>query len=309
MSTQLEGVQVGLIGVGKVGSRIAMILLRQGQQLAVCDANKERLASCVAHGAIAISTPIELASVCNIIFLSLPTPGVVTDVVMGEGGLLSAGRREMIIVDLSTNSPDTVRKIGEACQASGNSYLDAPLTGGVVGAERGTFTIMVGGRAEDVEKVRQILELFTAKIIHVGPQGHGAATKLLHNMLGEIQVYAIAEAFCLAAKIGLNLDKVYEVLSHGMATSRILTELYAKGALCRRFEPSVTIDTAAKDQQLLLEMAKKVKANLTFSPTVYELIKELQGRGLGGMDVTSAILLFEELYGVTVRVSDDALQN
>lgn len=309
MSTHLENSLIGLVGVGKIGSRISMRLLKAGQRLAVCDINAKHVENCVAYGAKAILNLIELAKTCEIIILSLPTPEVVHDVVMGNAGLLSSDRKGMIIIDLSTNSPDMVKKVGDACFASGNSFLDAPLTGAIIGAERGTFTVMIGGEVKDVQKVKPILELFATKIVHVGPQGHGAATKLLHNMLGEINVYAIAEAFCIAAKMGLDLNKVYEVFSHGMATSRILTELYAKGALRRRFEPNVTVHTALKDQQLLLEMVEKIKVNLTFSPTVYELIKELERQGFGDKDVTSAILLFERLHDVTVCVSDSVLDN
>lgn len=308
MSRLLQSYKVGLIGAGKVGLRIAERFLEAGLRIAVCDNDEDRLAECCSLGATCITNPANLATECNVVFLSLPTPESVMNVVLGQDGLLSAGHRELVIVDLSTNSPDVVQRIGKVCKAHGYSFLDAPLTGGIVGAEHGTFTIMIGGEAKDVERVRPVLELFTSKIVHVGPQGHGAAVKLLHNMLGELQVYAIAEAFCLAAKLYLDLDKVYEVLSHGMATSRILTELYARGGFRRRFEASATVDTAAKDQQLLLNMARKVNVNLTFSPIVYEKIEELRRRGFGNMDVTSAILLFEERYGVVVYVNDDALR-
>jgi len=307
MNTPSKNNLVGFIGIGRIGSLIAMRILKSGKSLIVCDSKKEHLTSCIAAGATSVSKPIEIASNCKIVFLSLPSPEIVADVVTGKDGLLSAGRKGIIIVDLSTNSPEMVRNIGKKCDESGNRFLDAPITGGIIGAEQGTFTVMIGGRTEDVRKVEPILKLFSAKTVHIGPQGHGAATKLLHNMLGEIQVYAIAEAFCVAAKMGLDIDKVYTALSHGMATSRILTELYARGALRRNFEPSATVNTADKDQRLLLDMAKNIKADLTFSTIVYDKIKELQKRNLGEMDVTSAILLFEEIYGVNVRVSDGVL--
>jgi len=299
--------QVGLVGVGKVGEGIVKKILSRGHTTYVYDIDNARMKTCIAKGAIKSKSLEHLARQCDIVLLSLPSPQSVWDVVLGTEGLLEADCQGMLIVDLSTNAPHLVRDLGAHCDARGVGFLDAPLTGGMVAAEQGTFTVMIGGKQEDVVRAQPVLQLFSSRMVHVGPQGHGAATKLLHNMLGEIQVYAFAEAFCFAAKLGLNLNAVYDVLSHGMATSRILTELYARGALRRNFEPVATVDLAYKDQTLLLEMASSFSLQLTFSPIVYQHIKELQRRGLGNKDVTSAILLFEEAFDVVVNVTDEQL--
>jgi len=299
--------RVGFIGQGKIGSRIALRLVRAGVDLTAYDLRTENLSVCIAAGARSETNPLAIAESCEVVFLSLPGPDAVAQVVTGAFGLLSAPRQGLVIVDLSTILPRVARQLGKACEALGVGFLDAPLTGGIVGADTGTFTTMVGGRREHFEKVLPLLRLFSTTVIHVGPQGHGASVKLLHNMLGEVQVYAIAEAFAFAAKLGLDLNRVYEVLSHGMATSRILTELYARGALQRNFTPRATVDMAHKDQRLLLDMAQEAGVDLTFSPTVYSKIEELRKRGLNDSDVTSAILLFEEVMGVTVRVDPAVL--
>lgn len=302
-----ESGQVGLIGLGALGGRVAKRILASGRRLFVCDTNPTRVSALVNSGATSEGKVSVLGSRCSMILLALPTPSSVLEVVTGPDGLLSGGCRHGLVVDLSTNSPDMSRQLALACERSGNDFLDAPVTGGVVGAELGSLTVMVGGRAEDVIRATPVLSLFAARIVHVGPCGHGAATKLVHNMLGEIQVHAFAEALCLAAAVGLDLDKVYEVLAHGMATSRILTELYARGALRGNLDPSASVSTAKKDQELLAEMAEQAGLTLTFSPTVLQRLRTMMDRGLGAADVTATLLLYEEAFGVKVRVSEAAL--
>lgn len=162
---------------------------------------------------------------------------------------------------------------------------------------------MVGGDAHVLERVRPLLDCFASHIVHVGAHGHGTMAKLIHNMVGEIQVQSFAEAFCLGARLGMSLDQLFDALAHGMASSRILTQLLASGILRRRLAPNVSIDAAAKDQLLLQELHERIGVEPAFSRGVLERLREMQARGHGGLDVTSVLTLFEEMYGVTVSFS------
>ena len=299
---QLDTPQVALIGAGKLGLRLVRRLLVGGYRPLVWDLSPSQMESCRAMGAVVPTDTGHLWHSADIVLLVLPSPEAVSSAVMAPGGPLFVNRKGLIVADLSTNHPKMSRELAEACAANGVAFLDAPVTGGLKGAENGTLTVMAGGDPGALAAVKPVLETFAAHIVHVGGHGDGAATKLLHNMLGEIQVYAIAEAFCVAAKLGLDLNRVYDVLSHGMATSRILTELYANGALAGSLEPSATVLTAEKDQRLLLSMASDVGVTLTFTPLVYDMIQALIGKGMGTKDVTAAIQVFEERIGVVARL-------
>ena len=304
-----EGFQstVGFLGLGKIGAKIARRISMTTPVLGY-DVHPAHAADAAACGIAIAGTVGEVARRANAVLLSLPSPEVVAEVVSGRAGLLCAESRPSLIIDLSTTSPSASQRLAEVCQSVGVMFLDAPLTGGMVGAEEGTFTAMVGGEVEAVRSAMPLLQLFCRRVVHVGPSGHGASVKLLHNMVGEIQVYAFAEAFALAARLGLNLDRVFEVLCHGMATSRILTELYARGALRGSLKPSATVATAEKAQRLLLEMASASGVELFFTPLIYARIKELIKRGHANDDVTTALSLFEEQMGVTARISDELAQ-
>jgi len=294
---------IGIIGVGAIGSCVASHLLKANKPVGLFDIDERKVAIFESPPATIFRNLKEVACSCNVVILSLPTPEIISEVVLGDSGLISSTTGRLTIIDLSTNSVDNAKKIGEECRRTGNSYLDSPITGGIWGAQRGDLTVMVGGDEDDYKRVLPILRYFGRVIIYVGPHGYGAATKLIHNMLGEIQVHSIAEAFCLAAVLNLNIDKTFSVISHGMASSKILTELYGNGVLTGDFTPNATVDSAEKDQRLLRDIANGAGFKLTFTPIITERIRQLREKGFGSMDVTSVLLLFEETYGVVARFS------
>lgn len=293
---------IGFIGTGNVGKFIVVHLIKAGHRLFVNDINIKATEDLVKSGAQFMDSPALIATKSEHIFLSLPDPDTVEQVVLGQRGILSTDRKGLLIIDLSTNSPEKVLIIGRRCKDNKCSFVDAPITGGIKGATEGTLTVMVGGSNEDVERARPLLEFFSSHIVHIGPQSHGSMAKLINNMLGEINVYAIAEAYGLGAKLGLDLNKLHSALSKGMASSRILTELYLEGAFKRNFSPSVTVNNAYKDQLLLTEMARKAEVPLVLSNIVLQRIIELRAKGLGNKHVTVAVLPIEKLLGVEIRV-------
>lgn len=289
---------IGIIGLGIIGSKIATKILENKVNLMVYDIDKLKMDSLFEIGAVPAISSNKLFKTCDIILLSLPSPETIKKIVLEN---INSDTKGKIIIDLSTNSPEVVETIYMHCKNHDNEFIDSPLTGGVLGALNGTFTAMLGGESSSIQSVIKVIELFTNKIVHVGPTGYGAKTKLLHNMIGEIQVYAFAEAFAIAKKIGLDTTKVYEVFSNGMINSKILNELYANGSLSGNYEPQATIKTAEKDQRLVTELASKVGIELLLTPTIYSNIQKLINKNMENEDVTSAILLFEEKYELSTR--------
>ncbi|MDP8255267.1 MAG: NAD(P)-dependent oxidoreductase [Candidatus Alcyoniella australis] len=294
---------VGLIGAGRMGGRLVRHLLAAGYELYVADLDDRRSESAVRLGA----TRDNLEGIwehCRIILLSLPAPEII-ELVLEQ--IIKPECPRHILVDLSTNDPVRVVQASSKCRELGHGFIDAPVSGGIWGASAGTLTVMVGGSTEDYKVVRPLLDCFAREIFHVGPSGHGSMAKLIHNMVGEIQVQAFSEAFCLAKRLGLDSDAIYGCLANGMAASRILTDLYANGVLRQQWQTNVTLATAAKDQQLLLELATSVGVELDFSRTVYMRQAELIKEGMGNSDVTETIRWFEKKYGVHILVGSPPL--
>lgn len=298
---------IGLIGLGKIGSEIAKLLLKKDFSLYVFDKNIKRMKPFTKGGSKLVQMPSDMSAKCCIIFLALPDPQEVALVVEGKHGLLSNKNQNYVIVDLSTNSPDEVIRLAKECKKSNVFFLDAPISGGIWGASRANLLIMIAGDRKIVEFVRPVLKSFATSIVYIGGQGDAAKTKLIHNMIGEIEVQAFAEAFCLAAKLGLNLEQVFKALSYGMASSRVLTDLYANGALLNNSKVNVSMNTAIKDQELLLSMGNKVSAELLFSRIGLNRLYNLRNKGYGKKDITNTIRYFEQKYDVKVNLSEDAL--
>ena len=294
--------KIGIIGLGSLGQHIAKRLLKKFNQVYVYDIDSAKSNLLCAEGARIIPNMDESLYLCDFLLLALPTPESIQEVVNKIFVQYKSHISKKYIIDLSTNSPFMVKKLFEFCNKRNSVFIDSPLTGGVLGAKNGTMTAMVGAKKEIIPFINPILNSFCKVIVNVGPSGHGSMTKLLHNMLGEIQVYGFAEAFCFAKKIGIDLNRFYEVLSNGMATSKILTELYANGAFVGNYDAQASVLTAEKDQRLLLELAESHGVKLTFSKIVYSKIKELLRTGLGHKDVTSAVKLYEKYLSVKIGI-------
>ncbi|MDR3596500.1 NAD(P)-dependent oxidoreductase [Clostridium sp.] len=293
--------KIGLIGLGSLGQHIAKRLLIEFNTLFVYDIDSNKMDMLCKDGAYKIENYEQSLILCDFLLLALPSPSSILEVVNKIFVHRNNYNSKKYIIDLSTNSPAMVNKLYRFCKKRNCVYIDSPLTGGVMGAKHGTMTAMIGAEKDVIPIIKPILKSFCKVIVNVGQSGHGSMTKLLHNMLGEIQVYGIAEAFCFAESLGIDLDKFYEVLSNGMATSKILTELYANGALIDNYEAQASVLTAEKDQRLLLEFAKSKGVKLTFSNIVYAQILKLLKKDLGGDDVTSAVKIYENYYGVKIK--------
>lgn len=229
-------ISVGFIGLGNMGGRMAACLARAGVSVLGFDVVPT---AAVQAGATAAASPAEVARDCDIVLMSLPDSRVVEQVVLGEDGVLANSKKEQVIVDLSTASPDSTRRIHALLAERESVYLDAGISGGAAAADRGALTLMVGGAAAALDRVRPVIEHFSSAVFHVGDVGAGHATKLLNNFLNAVALSATSEVMLAARKAGLDLGVVLDVLNASSGVNfatlnrfpHIITGDYLEGGL------------------------------------------------------------------------------
>jgi len=299
----LLGQGVGIIGLGRIGAQIARRLARRSVPLSLFDVDPSRRALSTELAVPFLDDASEVARHSATILLSLPDANAVSDAVAGERGILQAtnSRRVSYILDLSTISVAAGVHLANTCAMAGMTYLDAPISGGVWGASEGTLTVMIGGAPHDVYRVKPLLRMIASHVVHMGPTGSGQKAKLLHNMVGEIQVHAWAEAIVAATRLGLDASVFFEAMSTGMAASQVLTLLYGECLRKGRKNITVPIQTALKDQGYLRELADSVGLRLESPTGVWSRLAQLVDAGFASADVTSVLSYFEKLHGVTIH--------
>lgn len=291
---------VGFIGVGQMGSHMSRHILEAGYNLTVHDVRKEAAKLLLEKGAKWASTPERMAETCQIILSCLPGPCDVEQVIYGQNGLLKSWKTGDIYVDLSTNSPTLIRRAATDAKTKGVSVLDAPVSGGVSGAEAKTLAIMVGGDVHALETVRGILEAIGSKIFHVGDVGCGNIAKLVNNMISITCNAITAEGFVLGAKAGIDCTKLHEVIK--VSTGNNFTvQHYPESVFRGNFNPGFRISLASKDISLAIALGKEYGIPLPVGAAVEQRLIEAKAAGLGDKHIDSLILPLEELAKVQVR--------
>ncbi len=291
---------VGWIGLGLMGQPMALNVLRAGFPLVVHNRSRGAVATLVAAGAAEAWSPREVASRAEIVVTCLPGPAEVTEVYLGADGVLTATRPGMLLIDTSTIDPETHRRIARAAAEHGADYLDAPVSGGTTGAREGTLTVMVGGRAEAVERARPILQAFGRTIYHLGPVGSGAIAKLINNLMAAINLLGVCEGLVLAAKAGLDLDLFCRVIADSSGASRSFSGA-APAILARDFRPGFMIDLMHKDVTLALDLARQVGVRTLAGALAQQVLQEARNAGLGRQSTAAQIIPLEQNAGVTVQ--------
>ncbi len=229
----------------------------------------------------------------------LPGPADVEKVYLGADGVLANGRAGQLWIDMSTIDAATHQRIATEAAAKDIAYLDAPVTGGTYGAERGTLTIMVGGTAAALERARPVLEAMGANIYHLGPVGSGAVAKLVNNMISAVNVSGFIEAMVLGAKFGLDPAQLFEVISSGTADSKQFSAAMPS-VLARNFEPGFTTTLMAKDVALATDLARQLGVRLLAGNLASQIMQEGVAAGLGERSFYSVIKVLEQNAGVEV---------
>jgi 2-hydroxy-3-oxopropionate reductase len=274
---------IGFIGFGIMGKPMVKNLINAGYKLFVTRKNISALGEISDAGATAMHTPAEVARETKIIITMVPDGQDVEDVVLGENGIIEVATDETILVDMSSISPTVTKKIVGALEKKGAQALDAPVSGGEIGAIKGELSIMVGGPEGLFNRIKPIFDVLGKSAVLVGGTGAGQTTKLTNQVLVAIHIQAMGEAFLLATKAGVDPMKVFEAIKGGLAGSNVLN---AKVPLMlkRDFKPGFKIRLQQKDVKNALEAAASMGLELPLTDAVQEMISALVARGKGDDD-------------------------
>ncbi len=293
--------KIGFIGVGNMGKPMARNLLKAGYSVSVYDLMEANVNELAAEGAIPCKTNLELAASVDVIFASLPNAAIVASVMAGPSGVISACKPGATIIDMSSVSPSSTRKMAKLATDKGVNYVDAPVSGGTAGAAAGTLTIMVGADDAVFEKIKPILEVIGKNIYHVGGTGLGDAIKIVNNLLLGCNMVSLAEALVLGAKCGLKPETMRDIISVSSGNSYALGAKLDKFIMAGDFSGGFMTDLQYKDLGLALESAKEVAMPLPMTAVATEVFEMARAAGLGREDMSSVIKVWEQLCGVEIR--------
>jgi len=288
--------KIGFIGLGIMGKPMALHVLKAGYDLCVLEKNKASK-ELVAAGARSFSTPASIAQNCDVVITMLPDSPEVAAIVSGQDGVLEGIRQGAIFIDMSTIAPATAKSVHELMQKKGVEALDAPVSGGQAGAEAGTLSIMVGGAKPAFESALPLFRAMGGNIVHIGGSGAGQMAKACNQMIVGMTIQAVAEAFTLAKKAGVDLEKMREALLGGFAQSRIL-DLHGKRIIERNFKPGFKIKLHRKDMQIALQAGKEFSVPLYGTAQVAAHMDALLAQGKGELDHSAIALLIEQLSNI-----------
>ncbi len=292
---------IGFIGIGQMGKHMVSRIWQAGYTPYIFDINKEGATPLLHKGMKWCDSPADVARSCRIVVSSLPMPKDVEQVVYGKNGLKEGWKTGDIYIDMSTNSPATIRHISEDAKTMGVSVLDAPVSGGTKGAENGTLAIMVGGDAAALEKARGVLEAMGQKIFPVGPAGCGNIAKLVNNLISLACNSASAEGFALGAKAGIDPGVLLEIIKVSTGNNWCAQQ-YPNTTFKGNFEPGFKISLAFKDINLALDLAKENGVPVPVSVAVRKDLEDTIAAGLQDKGVDAVILPREKASGVKVRL-------
>jgi 2-hydroxy-3-oxopropionate reductase len=286
--------RIGFIGLGIMGKPMAGHLAKAGYPICVYDIAREPVGELVGMGAKACGNSREVAEKSDLVFLMLPDTPDVEAVLFGPDGLSVGIKAGAVVVDMSSISPVATRKFAEKLKGQGVEMLDAPVSGGQVGAENATLSIMVGGNEEVFEKVRPFFEKMGKNIVRIGGNGDGQVCKVANQVVVALTIEAIAEALVLAGKAGADVNKVREALLGGFAQSRIL-EVHGERMIKRTFNPGFRLRLHQKDLNLALETAREIGVALPGTAAAQELFNAVAAEHGKDLDHSSMVLALEKL--------------
>lgn len=292
--------RVGVIGLGKMGKPITRNLLKAGFQVTVHNRSRPAIDELVEAGAVDGGSAAGVAEAADIVFTSLPDPAAVRNVYLEDGGLVGAAQKGQIFIDTSTIDPGLSRQLAEEFGKIGAGFLDAPVSGGVAGAEAGTLTVMIGGDAEAFAKAEPVLSAIGQKLHHVGPSGAGTVIKLANQLLVGIHMAAAAEALVLGVKAGADPEKMLEVLSTSFGSSRML-ERGIPLIVDRNFGGGTPVDLLRKDLGLISDLAAELGVPLTTGAEARRVFDRAHDASHGTSDMTAIVRPIEEVAGVEVK--------
>ena len=290
--------RLGFIGLGTMGHGMAANLLTAGHVLTVWNRTPEKGVDLVCDVAL---DPIELGKVSDIVFVCVSDTPDVEEVVFGETGVIHGLARDAVLVDHSTISPGATREFAGRAAESGVSWVDAPVSGGSEGAEKGTLAVMAGGSSVALDRARPFMEAYSTTITHIGEEpGSGQMAKAVNQVLVVLNELAASEALLLAQGAGLDLSTTLAAVEGGAAGSWMLSNRGPQ-MIARDWRPGFTIDLQQKDLRIVLDSADELGIPLPGTSLVFQLYRALQAQGLGSEGNHALVKALEELAGVELR--------
>lgn len=288
--------KVGFIGLGAMGRHMAQHLQKGGHQLGVWGRRAESTQPLVAIGATRYETPAALAADSDVVFTMVTASSDFEQVVLGANGIVHGAKAGLVLVDMETISPAVARAVAQQLAAKGIEMLDAPVSGGPMGAEQATLSIMAGGKPEVFERIKPLFSCMGKTITHVGGIGAGQVTKACNQLALLVATQGVAESLHLAASMGADPGKVREVMMAGVAASRVM-EIFGKRMVERNFANGIDTRLYHKDLGVVLGLAHEAGIALPAGALVMQQINALMGQDRGRDDMGVLITLLESMSG------------
>jgi 2-hydroxy-3-oxopropionate reductase len=287
---------VGFIGLGIMGKPMAKNLMEAGYELVVHNRSPEKAEELAAEGATAAGSPREVAEGCDVVITMLPDSPQVEEVLAGEGGVFEGVREGALIVDMSTISPVVTESLAASAKEKGASLLDAPVSGGDVGAIEGTLSIMVGGEEADFERAKPLFDVMGKTVTHVGPTGAGQVTKAANQIVVALTIEAVSEALVLGSKGGVSPEKILDVLGGGLAGNKVM-EVKREKFLSHTFDPGFRSELHHKDLGIALAAGREYGVALPVTAVVDQMLLTMRRKGWGGEDHSALLRIIEDQSG------------
>lgn len=291
--------RIGFIGLGTMGAPMAGHLLDAGFKVTTSRHRSYPSASLVAKGLAAVSGPDAVARAADIIILMVPDTPQVEEVLFAEGGVASGLSKGKLVIDMSSVSPIATKMFASRIEALGCDYLDAPVSGGEVGAKAASLSIMVGGREGALARARPVLDVMGKNVTLVGPSGAGQTAKIANQIVVALTIEAVAEALVFASRAGADPEKVRQALMGGLASSRVL-EVHGERMIKRSFAPGFRIELHQKDLNLALEGARSLGVTLPNTAMTQQLFNSCQAGGGHKEDHSALVRALERMAGQEV---------
>jgi 2-hydroxy-3-oxopropionate reductase len=286
--------KVGFVGLGIMGKPMARNLMEAGYELMVHNRSRGPVDELASEGAEAAESPREVAEKSAIVITMLPDSPQVQEVVAGEDGVLEGIKESSLLVDMSTISPVVTEELAAAVKEKGVGMLDAPVSGGDVGAIEGTLSIMVGGEEEDFERAKPLFEAMGKTVNHVGPVGAGQVTKAANQIVVALTIEAVSEALVLGSKGGVAPEKILDVLGGGLAGNKVM-EVKREKFLTHTFDPGFRSELHHKDLGIALAAGREYGVVLPVTAIVDQMLLSMKKKGWGGEDHSALLRVIEDL--------------
>jgi 3-hydroxyisobutyrate dehydrogenase len=289
--------KVAFIGLGTMGTPMALNILKAGFELTVHNRTRNKEEELVNAGAMRVASPAEAAAAAEIIITCVSDTPDVEEIILGENGVIKGAQQGAIVVDMSTISPTATRCMAEILEEKGVKMLDAPVSGGSEGAQKGTLSIMVGGEAADLIKVKPALKAMGKTITHVGPIGAGQLTKAINQIVVAGTYWGVAEGIALGLKAGLDMEKVLQAVGGGAATSWALVNR-SENMIKNTYPLGFRVKLHHKDLNIAINVARELGVTLPVSAYVEQVETGLITRGHGDEDISAIARSIREASGL-----------